>query len=375
MDELKHRSGWQIILSWLLRLDWLIILLLLMLMTGSLFVLNSASHQADTLIRQSIRFAAGFGLFFIILLLPGEQIRRITPPLYVLTVVLLALVLVVGVSVGGSQRWLDIGVARIQPSELAKLAVPMMVAWVCTRQARPPNLFVVINALIIVALPTVLIQQEPDLGTALLVGASGIIALFLAGLSWWLIGVGVLALAAAAPLFWFYGIKPYQRQRVLTLFNPEADPLGSGYHIIQSKIAIGSGGMFGKGYMQGTQSQLAFLPESSTDFIFSVIAEEKGLIGVSVLLGVYSLLILRGLYLSTRLSDRYARILSASVFFTFFVNIFVNIGMVSGFLPVVGLPLVLISYGGSSVLSLMAAFGLALNLIGNYKTRRKQEHL
>ena len=224
-------------------------------------------------------------------------------------------------------------------------------------------------------MPGLLILMEPDLGTALLVSASGFITLFLAGMPRWIMLLGGALAAIALPLFWMFGIKDYQRDRVLTLFNPEADPFGNGYHIIQSKIAIGSGGLFGKGYMQGTQSQLEFLPESSTDFIFAVIAEETGLIGVGVLLICYGLIIARGLYLALHLSDRFARIMVASILLTLFINVFVNIGMVSGILPVVGLPLAMISYGGSSILSLMAGFALAMNLAGGFRENQDEEHL
>ena len=374
MDEVRPRSTWKILQSAIFYIDWWLILLLALLMGFSLVILNSAAESGGTVLRQAIRFAAAWGLFGLFLCLPAGKIRQITPVVYAFTLILLLLVLLMGSHAGGAQRWLNIGIARIQPSELAKLSVPMMVAWYLTRQARPPNLFTVLISLVIIAVPAYMILDQPDLGTALLVAASGIIALFLAGLPWWLIGVGAVMAAIALPLFWMFGIKAYQRERVLTLFNPEADPFDAGYHIIQSQIAIGSGGVFGKGYGEGTQSQLSFLPESTTDFVFSVIAEELGLFGVSLLLLAYLLLILRGLYLSTRLNNRFARILVAAIFLSFFINIFVNIGMVSGFLPVVGLPLALISYGGSSVLSLMAGFAIAVNLIGGYKQSPKQEH-
>lgn len=375
MDDVRRRSFWQHLRDCLISIDWWIILILAGLMCASLVILHSASPQPSTVIRQAIRFAGGWFLFIIFLAIPAPKIRTITPYLYVMTMILLILVLVMGVNAGGAKRWINIGIARLQPSEIAKLTVPMMTAWYLARHARPPNLIMVINALIIIGVPSLLIFKEPDLGTALLVAASGIIALFLAGLPWWMMGVGAVIAAIGVPLFWLYGIKDYQRERVMTLFNPEADPFGAGYHIIQSKIAIGSGGLVGKGYLHGTQSQLDFLPESSTDFIFAVIAEELGFVSVVLLLLVYSLLIYRGLYLSTRLDDRFARILTASIFTAFFINIFVNIGMVSGFLPVVGLPLALISYGGSSILSLMTGFALALNLASAYKTRPGQSHL
>lgn len=361
---------------WFLRIDWWLILLLLILMGFSLLILHSSSADpSGRVVRQTLRFAAAWGLFFAILAIPPRQIRRITPWIYVLTVVLLALVPVMGISVNGAQRWLNLGVARLQPSEIAKLSVPLMVTWQLTQHARLPTLRQVMLALLIILIPVGLIAKQPDLGTAVMVAASGGFALFLAGISWKMMGVGALLIAIAAPLFWFFGIHDYQRERVYTLFHPEADPFGAGYHIIQSQIAIGSGGIWGKGYLHGTQAQLAFLPESSTDFIFAVIAEELGLVGITLLLAVYLVLIFRGLFLSACLDNRFARVFAGSVFLTFFMTIFVNVGMVSGFLPVVGMPLPLISYGGSSIISMMASFALAISLIRGYKARNQQEHL
>lgn len=375
-DHVPVQRAWFYPLLFFLRLDWLLTLLIVVLMGLSLLILKGSAGDDGIVARQVMRFAAAFVVFFALLAMPSKQLKRLTPLLYVLTIVLLLLVPLVGVSAGGAQRWLNLGVMRLQPSEIAKLSVPMMVAWyLCQQDHQVNSLWQVLLALLLIAIPVRLIQIQPDLGTSLLVGFSGIVALFLAGLPLWLMVAGGIVLALIAPLYWFYGIEAYQKERVLTLFNPEADPFGAGYHIIQSKIAIGSGGINGKGFMQGTQSQLEFLPEASTDFIFAVIAEEHGLIGISVLLLLYGLLILRGLYLGTRLTNRFARIIVATIFFTFFVNVFVNIGMVSGILPVVGLPLAMISYGGSSILSLMAGFGLAMNLVHHYQYRQEQEYL
>lgn len=375
MDEVRRRDGLPWFFGWMARLDIWLLLVMLLLMVASLVILRSAAGSEGIILRQGIRFVGALAVFITIMALPPALLRRITPLLYLATLVLLVLVEVVGVSAGGAQRWLNLGIARIQPSELAKISVPMMVVWFLTIRHTLPSVNDVLVALMIIAIPVLLILSQPDLGTSLLVGASGAIALFLAGLSWRMIAVGAVLIAIAAPLFWFFGIKDYQRERVLTLFNPDADQFGAGWHIIQSQIAIGSGGISGKGYMQGTQSQLEFLPESSTDFIFAVIAEELGLFGVCCLLIAYGILIFRGLYLSTFLCNRFARIVSASIFLTFFINIFVNIGMVSGFLPVVGLPLAFISYGGSSIFSLMAGFAIAMNLIGGYWQSPEQEHL
>lgn len=357
------------------RIDYPLLLALLVLMVGSLVILYSSSSSMEIPLQQALRFASGFLLFFLMLLIPPQQLRKLTPGLYVLTIVLLLLVVVAGSRVNGAQRWLNIGIARIQPSELAKIIVPMAVAWYSTIRHSQLNIFDVLVNLLIIGLSAGLIFIEPDLGTTLLVGASGFIALFLAGLQWWLIILAALALAIAAPLFWLYGIKEYQRDRIITFLNPEADPWGNGYHIIQSQIAIGSGGFYGKGYQQGTQSQLEFLPESNTDFIFSVLGEEFGLLGVAVLLICYGFIIYRGLYLSARLTSPFARIVVATTFLSFFVNVFVNIGMVSGLLPVVGLPLALISYGGSSIISLLVGFGIACNLASAHREVPESERM
>ena len=376
MHDVRKKSVRQLVGEWLRRIDIPMLFGLLVLMAASLLILRSAgSGDEDILMRQTLRFAAAIGVLLAIVAVPPRYIRRLTAPAYWLTLVLLLLVLIIGTRSNGAQRWLNFGIVRIQPSELAKLTIPLMVAWLVTIRAAIPSIGSVILALLVIAVPVVLIFMEPDLGTALLVSASGFITLFLAGLPGWIIALSGVLSAIGLPLFWMFGIKEYQRDRVLTLFNPEADPFGNGYHIIQSKIAIGSGGLSGKGYMQGTQSQLEFLPESSTDFIFAVIAEETGLIGVGLLLLCYGLIIARGLYLALHLTDRFARIMVASILLTLFINVFVNIGMVSGILPVVGLPLAMISYGGSSILSLMAGFALAMNLAGGFREKKDEEHL
>ena len=376
MHDVRKKSVRQLVGEWLRRIDIPMLFGLLALMAASLLILRSAgSGDEDILMRQTLRFAAAIGVLLAIVAVPPRYIRRLTAPAYWLTLVLLLLVLIIGTRSNGAQRWLNFGIVRIQPSELAKLTIPLMVAWLVTIRAAIPSIGSIILAILVIAVPVILIFMEPDLGTALLVSASGFITLFLAGLPGWIIALSGVLAAIGLPLFWMFGIKEYQRDRVLTLFNPEADPFGNGYHIIQSKIAIGSGGLSGKGYMQGTQSQLEFLPESSTDFIFAVIAEETGLIGVGLLLLCYGLIIVRGLYLALHLTDRFARIMVASILLTLFINVFVNIGMVSGILPVVGLPLAMISYGGSSILSLMAGFALAMNLAGGFREKKDEEHL
>ena len=300
---------------------------------------------------------------FIAAQIPPRMYQRLAPWGYAAGLIALIGVLVAGVGAKGAQRWLDLpGLPRFQPSELVKLALPLTVAWYMAKRPVPPKFFDLVKALAIVAIPTVLILKQPDLGTSILVSTSGLLVLFFAGMPWWLIFSMVGLVAACAPLMWFFVMREYQKQRVLTFLNPESDPLGSGWNIIQSKTAIGSGGIEGKGFMQGTQSQLEFLPESHTDFIIAVLAEELGLIGVLALLTLYFLIILRCLILSVRCETLFGRLLSGSLAVTFFIYVFVNIGMVSGILPVVGVPLPLISYGGTSVVSLLAAFGILMSM-------------
>ncbi len=297
---------------------------------------------------------------------PPALMRQWAVPLYLTGVMLLLLVLLVGEQSKGAQRWLDLGLVRFQPSEMLKLALPMMLAWYFSLRPLPPRLWDLLLASLMIALPAVMIAKQPDLGTALLVISAGLVTLFLAGLRWRLIlGLVVLA-AAAAPLLWSI-MHDYQRRRVLTFLDPGSDPLGAGYHIIQSQIAIGSGGIYGKGWLAGTQSQLEFLPERTTDFIFAVLGEELGLSGILVLMLLYLAVILRGLVIASRASDTFSRLLAGAVTMVFFVYLFVNMGMVSGLLPVVGVPLPLISYGGTSLVTLMMGFGILMSI----ETRQK----
>ena len=280
---------------------------------------------------------------------------------------MLIAVLVIGEVGKGAQRWLDLGLFRFQPSEIMKLAVPMMVAWFLSEHGLPPSGRRLLMATFILLVPTLLVAKQPDLGTALLIASSGLFVLLLAGLRWRVVFGIVVILAAAAPVVWNYLLHDYQRRRVLTFLNPENDPLGAGYHIIQSTIAIGSGGAYGKGWLNGTQSHLDFLPERSTDFIFAVFSEEFGFLGALLLLALYLMIIGRGLYIAFQAQDTYSRLLAGSITLTFFVYLFVNIGMVSGILPVVGVPLPLISYGGTSMVTLMAGFGMLMAI----RTHRK----
>jgi rod shape determining protein RodA len=333
-----------------------------------LFVLYSAGGQESGLLMgQSLRIGvAAFGML-IIAQIPPKFLRLWTPWIFTLGIVLLVLVLIVGEIGKGAQRWLDIGFMRFQPSEIMKLAVPMMAAWYLMDRPLPPRLGELLIVLLAISLvPAALIAQQPDLGTALLIAASGIIVILLAGMSIRLILMfGGLAIAVA-PLLWF-NMHDYQKQRVMTFLNPESDPLGSGYHIIQSKIAIGSGGVFGKGWLNGTQAQLEFLPERATDFIFAVFGEEFGLLGLGSLLILYAFIVLRGLYIAAQAQDTYSRLLAGSISLTFFVYVFVNTGMVTGLLPVVGVPLPMVSYGGTSMVTLMAGFGILMSVHSHRK--------
>jgi len=304
---------------------------------------------------------AGFAVLLAVAQIPPQQLARWTPWLYGLGMVLLLAVLVIGEVGKGAQRWLDLGLLRFQPSEIMKVAVPMMVARYLAENPLPPKIGALVVASLMIVIPTVLIAHQPDLGTALLVASSGLFVLLFSGISWRLVAGVMSMLAAVAPVLWYF-LRDYQKQRVLTFLHPENDPLGAGYHIIQSKIAIGSGGLYGKGWLNGTQAHLDFLPERSTDFIFAVLGEEFGLIGILILLALYLFVVARGLYIGTQAQSSFNRLVAGSLILTFFVYIFVNIGMVTGLLPVVGLPLPLISYGGTSLVTMMAAFGILMSI-------------
>jgi rod shape determining protein RodA len=344
----------------------LLIGLLLLCGYGMLLLFSATDQDPDKLDRQLVRIGIGFVVMFLVAQIPPSELRRWAPALFGVGVAMLLAVLVMGETGKGAQRWLDLGVVRFQPSELLKIAVPMMLAWYLAERPLPPSGWRVLWAAVMTAVPVLLIARQPDLGTSLLVASAGAMVLFLAGLGWRLIAfLGVLA-AALAPLLWYF-MRPYQRQRVLTFLDPETDPLGAGYHIIQSKIAIGSGGVYGKGWFNGTQSHLEFLPERSTDFIFAVLGEEFGLLGMLVMLALYLFIILRGLYIATRAQDSFGRLLAGGLTLVFFVYLFVNTGMVAGLLPVVGVPLPLVSYGGTSLVTILAGFGMLMSI----QTHRK----
>ncbi|WP_198556439.1 rod shape-determining protein RodA [Glaciecola sp. 33A] len=346
-----------------LHVDGFLLFALMCLMGIGLVTIYSSGGQDWNLVnRQLTRLGIALIVMFILAQIPPMAYRRLAVYFYSFGLIMLILVLLVGVIGKGAQRWLDLGVIRFQPSEVMKLAVPLMVAWYISKFNMPPRSRNIAIGFIIVFIPTILIAKQPDLGTSLLVASSGIFALFLSGMTWRLIFFISALGGAFAPIMWFFLMQGYQKQRVLTFLNPESDPLGAGYHIIQSKIAIGSGGVSGKGWLQGTQSQLEFLPERHTDFIFAVFSEEFGLIGVIGLLFIYMCIIIRGLMIANHAQDAFSKLLAGSITLTFFVYVFVNMGMVSGLLPVVGVPLPLISYGGTSMVTLLAGFGILMSI-------------
>ena len=311
--------------------------------------------------RQGSRVGLAFLLMTVLAHIDPYQFKRYSSLLFGIGIVLLMAVLIMGQIGKGAQRWLDLGFFRFQPSEMIKITTPMMIAWYLAEHPLPPKPKQLAIAAVLIIIPTLLIAKQPDLGTALLVACSGAGVLFFAGLSWRFILAIIAALVSLTPIIWHF-MRDYQRARVHTFLNPEADPLGRGYHIIQSKIAIGSGGIYGKGWLGSTQSELDFLPESSTDFIFAVFAEEFGLFGCLGLLILYLLIIARCLFIASQAQDTYSKLLASSLAFTFFVYVFVNIGMVIGILPVVGVPLPLISYGGTSIVTLLAGFGILMSI-------------
>ena len=342
--------------------------ILLLLITGvvlfGLVILSSAVDGNDALFDAQVRrMGLAYAALIIAAQLPPAIYLRWTPFIYLVGLVLLILVLFVGVKVKGSQRWIDIpGLFRFQPSELMKIAVPMAVAWYLQQRVLPPSLKHTLFSLLIIGVPAFLISVEPDLGTSILIAGAGVAVLLLAGLSWrWIFGAFAL-IAAAAPLLWQFVLKDYQQQRILTLIDPQSDPLGAGWNIIQSTTAIGSGGVFGKGLYQGSQSYLDFLPEARTDFIVAVVGEELGFVGVAFLLTLYLLIIARGLFLAAQAGSTFGRLVAGALVMTFFIYLFVNIAMVSGILPVVGVPLPLVSYGGTSAITLMGGFGIVMSM-------------
>ncbi len=343
----------------LAAIDLPLLLALLALLGIGLAVLHSAGgEQIALLYPQAMRFAVGLGALLVLAQVPPARLRLWTPWLFLATVLLLALVPVFGTGRSG-RHWLNLGVVYLQPAELMKLTVPMMVAWFLHRQPLPPGWGTLAACAAIIGLPFGLIMLQPDLGTGVLVAASGAFAVFLAGMHWWRIGLLAGLGLAALPVAWQF-LQDYQRHRILTFLDPESDPLGTGWNIIQSKIAVGSGGLTGKGWGQGTQAHLDFLPEQTTDFIFAVLAEEFGWVGVVVTLGLYLFVVGRCLWIAAGARDTYSRLLAGALGLAFFVYVFVNGGMISGLLPVVGVPMPLLSYGGTSAVTLLAGFGIVM---------------
>ena len=339
--------------------------LFVLAMVGLVTLYSAGDGDLGLVGGQAARFVLGGALLLLISRIPPTVLRSWTPWLYAGSTALLVVVAILGEG-RGADRWLDLGFMRFQPSELLKLTMPMMVAWYLHPRPLPPTWKDMAMVGVLIAIPAGLIAEQPDLGTALLVTGAGAFALFLSGVAWWRIGLLLGVAAAMVPVGWHF-MHQYQRDRVLTLLNPEADPLGNGWHIIQSQIAVGSGGLFGKGWLHGTQSRLEFLPEHTTDFIFAVFSEEFGLVGVACLLALYAFIIGRCLWIAMEARDTYSRLLAGAIGMSFFVYVFVNGGMISGMLPVVGVPLPFVSYGGTSAVSLLSGFGVLMSIHANRK--------
>lgn len=347
----------------------LLIYLILTAIFGLIVLFSASSYSTTTIIKQGIHFAIAFGTMFFISNFPPRYIHKSAIFLLILGIISLIAVFFFGTSRGGSTRWLDFGFFMYQPSEMMKVIIPIAISAILSDKTLPPKFIPTTIAITIILITTALILKQPDLGTSLIIASSGFFVLFFAGFKIKIFRNSIInisfiltSIVSIASIAWFFILKEYQKQRVITLFNPESDALGAGYHIIQSKIAIGSGGLFGKGYGQGTQSQLDFLPEHSTDFIYATISEELGFIGALILLLLYALIIYRCLKIAFSHNNIFAKLVASSLTMVFFTYIFVNIGMVSGILPVVGVPLPLISYGGSSILTLMIAFGIIMSV-------------
>jgi len=350
-----------------LNLDGPLLVAILALCVAGLAILYGAGGQDQSMVyRQALRLALSLGVMLVLAQLSPQFLRLWTPWVFGIGLLLLLLTLHSGHIGRGAQRWLSLGVVRFQPSEIMKIAVPMMVAWYLHDKPLPPGWRQLPVLLIIVLVPVLLVGVQPDLGTALLIMSAGAFGIFLSGLRWRVIVLVFLLLAVVTPLVWHF-MHAYQRERVLTFLNPQRDPLGAGYHIIQSEIAIGSGGVFGKGWLHGTQSQLDFLPESSTDFIFAVVGEEFGFIGTLALIGLYGFIVARSLFIAMRAQDTFSRLSAGSLSMAFFTYVFINSGMVSGIVPVVGVPLPLISYGGTSMVTLIAGFGILISIHSHRK--------
>jgi rod shape determining protein RodA len=364
-DLSRRKSIWES-----LHIDFPLLIALLILLGFGLMVLYSATDGNLVQLRRQVAFIIlSFFAMLVVAQVDVHNLRRWAPEMYVGTVSLLVAVIFIGSAGGGAQRWLDIPfLPRFQPSEIMKIVLPLSIAGYFSKRAIPPRFKHVFWSLVLVMLPAALIAIQPDLGTALLISASGIFVLLLAGIRWRLVFSFVAITILSSPALWIFYMSDYQKQRVKTLINPQSDPLGSGWNIIQSQTAIGSGGVNGKGWLNGVQSRLDFLPEGQTDFIVAVLAEEFGLVGMLFLLILYLVIIGRGLYIAAMAQDTFSRLLSGSIILTFFVYVFVNIGMVSGILPVVGVPLPMVSLGGTAILTLMVSFGILMSIHTHHKS-------
>jgi rod shape determining protein RodA len=365
----SHEPEYRSLTDWFARyhIDLPLLSFILLVSVIGMFTLYSASgHKSAVVLSQAMRLGIGLTCMVLVAQIPSEWYRVAAPWFYAGGVVLLLLVLLVGDHSKGAQRWLDLGFVRFQPSEMMKLAVPLTAAAFLHSAGLPPRWLSIGVVLAVVFIPVGMVAIQPDLGTAMLIAVAGVLVLYFAGLPWRLIIIVLLTLVAIAPVFWNF-LHDYQQQRVLTFLDPERDPSGAGYHITQSKIAIGSGGLMGKGWMQSSQATLNFLPESSTDFIFAVYAEEMGLLGVLLLLGLYCCIVARCLLIALRGQDVFQRLVGGSLGLTFFVYVFINMGMVAGILPVVGVPLPMVSFGGTSMVTMLASFGILMSI----QTHRK----
>lgn len=361
-QDTHHQTFWQYI-----HIDPVLLLLLIILSITGLLILYSGSNQhLHTIELQALHYLVAFGVMVVFAQIPPSTLQRSALFIYVLGLTLLAVVLVIGYTGKGAQRWLNLGFMRFQPAELMKLAIPLVMAWYYHKIHLPITSKSILIAIPIIFIPALLTAKQPDLTTAILLIISGVSVLFLAGLSWRIMISTSCFLALCIPFAWYF-LHDYQRKRLLTFLSPGRDPLGKGYHIIQSKIAIGSGGVFGKGFLNGTQSNLHFLPEHSTDFIFAVCGEEFGLFGSLMLIILFMLIVIRGIYITIHAQDTFSRLLAGSITFTFFASFFINMGMVTGVLPVAGIPLPLVSYGGSSMVTMMGSLGILMSI----QTHRK----